>query len=113
MKLSSRAVLVFAVVFCAAMAFALFTRHAWEDYWITFRSSRNLAEGHGLVFNRGDRLHTFTSPLGVLLPALAYLLTFNSSDYGALWIFRLLSAAALGGGAVLLVAAARRMGYGK
>jgi hypothetical protein len=112
MKLTSRPVVVFLIVFCAAMAFAVFTRHAWEDYWITFRSSRNFAEGHGLVFNRGDRLHTFTSPLGVLLPALAYLLTFNSSDYGALWIFRLMSAAALAGGAVLLFATARRMQYG-
>lgn len=99
------------MVFCAALSFAIYTRHAWEDYWITFRASRNFAEGRGLVFNPGDRLHTFTSPLGVLLPALAYVLTGNSSDYAALWIFRVMSAAALGGAAWLLFSAVRRSGY--
>jgi len=96
-----------------AMLFAVYTQHAWEDYYITFRSSKNLATGHGLVFNVGDRLHTFTSPLGVLLPALASLLTGNSSDPAALWIFRLMCAAALGGAAALLVQIARRQDYGK
>lgn len=103
--------IAFLVVLGAALSFALYTRHAWEDYWITFRASRNLAEGHGLVFNPGDRLHTFTSPLGVLLPALAYGMTGNSSDYAALWIFRAMSAAALGGAAWLLFSGARRAGY--
>ena len=87
----------FWAAFTIAMVFALYTQHAWEDYWITFRTSKNLATGHGLVFNVGDRLHTFTSPLGVLLPALASLLTANSSDPAALWIFRLMGATALGG----------------
>ncbi|MEO6568317.1 MAG: hypothetical protein ABIO94_06100 [Opitutaceae bacterium] len=101
----------FLLVFSAALLFALCTRHAWEDYWITFRASRNFAEGHGLVFNPGDRLHTFTSPFGVLLPALAFLLTGNHSDYAALWIFRVMSAAALGGAAWLLFSGARKAGY--
>ncbi|MBI2813980.1 MAG: hypothetical protein HYX71_06825 [Opitutae bacterium] len=102
----------FWAVFTVAVVFALYTQHAWEDYWITFRSSKNLATGHGLVYNVGDRLHTFTSPLGVLLPALASLLTANSSDPAALWIFRLMCAAALGGAAVLLVRIAQRQNYG-
>jgi hypothetical protein len=101
------------VVTVVALGFALYTNHAWEDYYITFRSSKNLATGHGLVYNHGDRLHTFTSPLGVLLPAVSYLLTFNSSDTGALWIFRLMSCAALGGAAILLGAIAREKNYGK
>ena len=101
----------FLVVFSAALLFALYTRHAWEDYWITFRASRNFAEGHGLVFNPGDRLHTFTSPLGVLLPALAFVLTGNNSDYAALWIFRVMSATALGGAAWLLFSGVRKAGY--
>jgi len=105
--------LAFWVTFTVALVFALYTRHAWEDYYITFRSSKNLATGHGLVFNVGDRLHTFTSPLGVLLPALASLLTGNSSDPAALWIFRLMCATALGGAAALLVQIARRQDYGK
>jgi hypothetical protein len=101
-----------ALAFGLAMAFVLYTRHAWEDYWITFRTSRHLAEGHGLVFNPGEKLHTFTSPLGVLLPALAYLLTLNTSDYAALWIFRVMSALAFAGAAGLLFATARRRQWG-
>ncbi|HWA26774.1 MAG TPA: hypothetical protein VG734_14040 [Lacunisphaera sp.] len=95
----------------AALAFALFTNHVWEDYYITFRSSKNLATGHGLVFNHGDRLHTFTSPLGVLLPAAASWLTGNLSDPAALWLFRLMCIAALGGAVALLVALARRLAW--
>ncbi|MFI5335156.1 MAG: hypothetical protein ACHQ5A_00090 [Opitutales bacterium] len=100
--------LAFICTVAVALAFALYTQHAWEDYYITYRSSKNLATGHGLVYNVGDRLHTFTSPLGVLLPALACLLTGNSSDAGALWIFRLMSITALAGGAALLVQFGRK-----
>ncbi len=109
----SPARVAFAGTVLVALVFALYTQHAWEDYYITFRSSKNLATGHGLVFNVGDRLHTFTSPLGVLLPAVSYLLTFNSSDAGALWVFRLLSCAALGGAAALLMLIACRQNYGR
>lgn len=94
-----------------AGTFALYTNHAWEDYYITFRASRNLATGQGLVFNPGDRLHTFTSPLGVLLPALASFVSGNQSDAAALWIFRGMCIAALGGAAALLVALGRRLNY--
>lgn len=94
--------LVFISVSVVALLFALYTQHAWEDYYITWRSSKNLATGHGLVYNHGDRLHTFTSPLGVLLPAVASLLTLNRSDDAALWLYRLMSCGALGGAAVLL-----------
>lgn len=105
--------LVILLVTAIALGFALYTDHAWEDYYITFRSSKNLATGHGLVFNHGDRLHTFTSPLGVLLPAVSYLLTLNSSDAGALWIFRLMSCAALCGAALLLLSIAREKNYAR
>lgn len=100
--------------FCAAvlaLGFAFYTNRVWEDYYITFRSSKNLATGHGLVFNHGDRLHTFTSPLGVLLPAGASAVTGNNSDTAALWVFRLMCIAALGGAAALLVSLTRRLGY--
>jgi hypothetical protein len=102
----------FCLITMVALLYALYTQHAWEDYYITYRSSRNLATGHGLVFNASDRLHTFTSPLGVLLPAVASLLTGNTSDPGALWIFRLMCITALGGAAGLLVNTARRLDYG-
>lgn len=102
---------LFAAAFLAALMFALLTRHAWEDYYITYRTSKNLATGEGLVFTPGEKLHTFTSPIGVLLPAVASLLTFNTSDAAALWIFRLMSAAAFGGTAVLLLGITTRLNY--
>ncbi len=100
--------LIFVLAAGVALVFALYTNHVWEDYYITYRSSKNLAMGHGLVYNLGDKLHTFTSPLGVLLPAAASLLSGNVSDSAALWIFRFMCAAALGGGSVLLLILARR-----
>jgi len=105
--------LIFLLVAGIAAAFALYTHHVWEDYYITYRSSKNLATGHGLVFNWGDRLHTFTSPLGVLLPAVASLLTFNSSDAAALWIFRLMSCFALGGAALLILRLTESLRYAR
>ena len=48
-------------------AYTLYTNHIWEDFFITFRHSQNLCEGKGLVYNEGERVHGFTSPLGVLL----------------------------------------------
>lgn len=95
-----------AAAFAAPLLFALLSREVWEDYYITFRSSRHLAEGHGLVYQLGEAVHTFTSPLGVLLPALGYALT--GSDGGALWFFRIVSALALAGTALLVVNHARQ-----
>jgi len=107
---SRRLVLVLA---CAVpLAFAAFTHHAWEDFYITLRSSRNLVEGHGLVFNPGERVHTFTSPLGVLLPALGLALG-GGDDQVALWLFRLLSAALLAGGVALVWRRAEALGLGR
>jgi hypothetical protein len=88
--------------FAVPLLFALFTQHAWEDYFITLRSSRNLVEGHGLVFNPGDRLHTFTSPLGVLLPALCTAIVGVQHEQAALWLFRIINASALGFAALRL-----------
>ncbi len=90
------------LAFFVPLAFALFTNHAWEDYFITLRSSRNLVEGHGLVFNPGERVHTFTSPLGVLLPALCTFVAGVGHEQAALWLFRLINASALAATAALL-----------
>src|SRR3954468_9902240 len=79
------------------IGFAAFTGHIWEDYFITFRASLNLATGHGLVFQPGERVHTFTSPLGTLLPALFALGGGANVAVRALWGLRLVSACALGG----------------
>jgi hypothetical protein len=94
------------------LAFAAFTRHAWEDYFITLRSSRHLVEGHGLVFNPGERVHTFTSPLGVVVPALCTALAGPDREETALWIFRLVNAALLAGAAALLWRRATSLGLG-
>src|SRR5208283_5830403 len=94
--------LIFAGVFALALAFAAYTQHAWEDYYITYRVSKNLATGHGLVYTVGERVHAFTSPLNVLIPAGLSLLTGNRSDELALWLFRMVSSALLAGAAVLL-----------
>lgn len=104
--------LVAIVATILALSFAAYTQHAWEDYYITFRSSKNLVQGHGLVFTPGERVHTFTSPLGVLLPALSSALTGAQSDGAALWLFRIMSAAALGGATALVFLGLRRLRVG-
>ena len=93
----------------AVLAFAVVTNQVWEDYYITFRVSQNFVSGHGLVYQAGERVQTFTSPLGVLLPALGLLITGKVA--GALLFFRVLSAAALGGAAALMAAFGRDAGW--
>ena len=105
--------LVFAAVFAIALAFAAYAQHAWEDYYITYRVSKNLALGHGLVYTVGERVHAFTSPFNVLIPAALSLLTGNHSDELVLWLFRVVSAALLGGAAVLLFESARKNSLGR
>ena len=106
-----RLLLIFALACALPLVFAIYTQHAWEDYYITFRASRNLATGHGLVFNAGDRLQTFTSPIGTLLPALASFLTGNGSDVAPLWLYRTLCIPAFGLAATLLFATTTRLRY--
>ncbi len=104
--------LVVALAALAPLLFAAITHHAWEDYFITLRSSRNLVEGHGLVFNPGERVHTFTSPLGVLLPALCTAVAGPNREEAALWLFRLCSAAFLAVAASLVWRRALSLGLG-
>lgn len=102
-----RPVYIVALVACLVpLAFAALTNHVWEDYLITLRASRNLVEGNGLVFNPGDRLHTFTSPLGVLVPALFTWMVGPNHEAAGIWLFRLFSAGVL---AAALVIAWRRL----
>ncbi len=96
----------------ACIAFAASTGHTWEDYYITFRSSLNLARGQGLVYQPGERLHTFTSPLGTLLPALFAVGGGADVATRSLWCFRLLSAACLGTAVWLAVRRMSRDGLG-
>lgn len=50
---------------------------AWisDDGFITFRSIENWIHGHGLVFNIGERVQTFTHPLWFFLQSFFYSLT--------------------------------------
>ncbi len=92
---------VVALALLVPLSFAAYTGHIWEDYFITLRSSRNLVEGHGLVFTPGEKLHTFTSPLGVLLPALCTAIAGVQNEQLAMWLFRIVSVSFLAGAAVL------------
>jgi hypothetical protein len=98
----STPLLIVLATLVVAAAFVVFTDNRWEDYYITYRTSRNLVDGHGLVYQPGEKLHTFTSPLGVLLPAAALAATGGSSDEAALALFRALCAGALATACVLL-----------
>lgn len=85
------------------LGYTFYTGHIWEDYFITFRHSRNLATGQGLVYQPGQRVHGFTSPINTLLPALFDRLTGSGSEMPALWLYRLASIAALTGGGLIVL----------
>lgn len=101
---------VFLTAMILALGYAWSTDHQWEDYWITFRSAKNLATGNGLAHNPGEPLHSFTSPIGVLVPALGSLLAGKEADIAALWIFRVVAIACFGGAAALFFLTATRIG---
>lgn len=104
---------VFAATFLICMAWAAVTNHAWEDWYITFRASKNLALGYGLTFTAGEPpLHSFTSPLGTTIPALCSLLAGPENDALALWYYRVFSAALLGLAAMILFDFCRQYRYG-
>ena len=92
-KNSSRLKIIvgFLLLFIAVpLAYSLYTNHVWEDFFITFKYSKNFCEGNGLVYVPGEKVHGFTSPLGVMLPAFCYLVTGSDSYEKAIWLFRIL-----------------------
>lgn len=97
------------LLFLAAAApaiFAVATDNIWEDFFITYRCSLNLVHGDGLVYEAGRRVHAFTSPLGVLLPAGLSWLVSSDDPLLVMDLFRLCSCLALAGAWAL---AARRL----
>lgn len=89
-KLSNWEIVSAGIVLLVGLVFAVVTDHQWEDWYITYRISKNLALGNGLVFTIGERLHTFTSPFNTLAPALISYLTGNVSDAIVIWGYRIL-----------------------
>jgi hypothetical protein len=97
-----------AIAVGVALGYSLLTRQIWEDHFIAFRFSENLCQGHGLVYNPGERVQGFSSPLGVLLPALCLLATGKGSYLPAFWLFRCISISAFATGAALVFRTMRR-----
>lgn len=77
------------------LVFALYTGLIWEDFFITYRTSENLAQGHGLVFTPGERVQGFTSPINTLLPALVAWVTQAADFRVPLLVYSVVSLAAL------------------
>jgi hypothetical protein len=80
-------------VMATRVLYALATRMIYEDAFITLRYARNLAEGHGLVFNVGERVLGTTTPLFALLLAPAGAV---AGDAGLIGAARALGIAATG-----------------
>jgi hypothetical protein len=91
-----------------AVGYSAITNHIWEDTLITLRSAENVANGDGLTYHVGTRVHTFTSPINVLLLAVSYLLTGKGSYVATIWVYRVFSIAAFAGSGVLLLQAAAK-----
>lgn len=59
--------------------------NAAEDAYITFRYARNLAVGNGLLYNPGERVMGFTSPLWTVWSALGWRLTGHPVEWARAW----------------------------
>jgi hypothetical protein len=89
-----------AVLGGAALAFA--NRFIQDDAFISFRYARHLAEGHGLVWNVGERVEGYTNFLWTVLMAVPHLLGFEPVAFswalglllfsGTLWLVQRLAA---------------------
>jgi hypothetical protein len=88
---------IFSGLLLVTLAWSAYTQHVWEDFFITYRASKNLALGNGLVFTVGERIQTFTSPLQALIPAALAWLTRCRSDDLVIWLYRIIGGCALGG----------------
>ena len=59
----ARLALLGVLLLAAGLVWAAYGPHAIDDAYITFRYSRNLAEGRGLVYNPGERVQGSSTPL--------------------------------------------------
>jgi hypothetical protein len=65
---------LFSIVAGVALAWAWSLLWASDDAYITFRYAENLVNGHGLVFNPGERVEGYTDFLWAILAAVALFL---------------------------------------
>lgn len=63
----------------------LLFRFVIDDAWISFRFARNLAEGHGLVFNPGEKVEGYSNLLYVWLAAAGLKLGLDPLLWGRVW----------------------------
>jgi hypothetical protein len=82
------------VTFGTTFFYIVSTGHIWEDFFITFRHSKNLVDGNGLVYQPGERVHGFTSVINTLLPAFYYWIS-GKSFIATLWLYKVSSIVAL------------------
>jgi len=108
LKVNKKYLIIFITVFAISLSFAIYTKHTWEEWYNAYRCSKNLAMGNGPVYTVGQKVHVFTSPLGMIIPALLNVITCNSSDNLVLWLFRIVGCLLLGLSAVLLFKLAKR-----
>ena len=72
-----RELIILAALVALFIATANALRFTVDDAYIAMRYARNLVEGRGLVYNPGERVEGFTSPLWVLILAGIHALGFN------------------------------------
>lgn len=93
---SPEVIAVLSVSLALAVFFALYTNLVWEDFFITYRYSENLARGLGLVYSPGEHIQGFTSAFNTLVPALFARLLGIGHLWRIIWSYRLVCLGGLG-----------------
>lgn len=78
-RVAVAACVVFAVVHAGLLAWLS------DDAFVSFRYARNLVEGHGLVFNPGERVEGYTNPLWTLWIALGMRFGASPERWSIVW----------------------------
>ena len=86
------------------LAHALSFRFVIDDAFISFRYAKNLMDGHGLVFNLGERVEGYSNFLYVLLSAAGLRLGVDALLWGRIW-----STLAMGGLLAMLPGIVRQL----
>ena len=79
-----RPALIDAVVVAFGLVGAWVFRFSQDDAFISMRYARNLAEGHGLVFNIGDRVEGYTNFLWTLLLSIPFRMGWDPVNFAHL-----------------------------